>query len=103
MQYLQFKRSFSDRLEPQCHIRFVQYAAAYHSRSTLNTNFGMIVFALPFPLLRSLQLRRRQIWGLVATFSLGAVTIAMSMVRFATIEVIYAWTNVCRLMQSITL
>jgi hypothetical protein len=53
------------------------------------------VFMLPFPLLHQLQLNRRQIWGLVATFSLGAVTIAMSIVRFATIEIIYAWTNVC--------
>ena len=57
-----------------------------------------IVFALPFPLLHSLQLKRRQIWGLVLTFSLGAVTIAMSVVRFITIEVIYAWTNVCMLL-----
>ncbi|KAB2107707.1 hypothetical protein AG0111_0g4331 [Alternaria gaisen] len=61
---------------------------------SLNVTSDLFIFALPFPLLRSLQLRRRQIWGLVATFSLGAVTIAMSMVRFATIEVIYAWTNV---------
>jgi hypothetical protein len=52
---------------------------------------------IPFPLLRKLQLNRRQIWGLVATFSLGTLTIAMSVVRFATIEVIYAWTNVCML------
>lgn len=55
------------------------------------------VFMLPFPLLHSLQLNRRQIWGLVATFSLGLVTISMSVLRFATIEVIYAWTNVCTL------
>ncbi|KAL7776187.1 hypothetical protein CFE70_006600 [Pyrenophora teres f. teres 0-1] len=51
-------------------------------------------FALPFPLLHQLQLRRRQIWGLVLTFSLGIVTIAMSVLRYATVEVIYAWTNV---------
>lgn len=54
-----------------------------------------VVFALPFPLLHSLQLNKRQIWGLVATFSLGLITIAMSVLRFTTIEVIYAWTNVC--------
>lgn len=53
------------------------------------------VFGLPFPLLHSLQLQRRQIWGLIVTFCLGAVTIAMSVIRFVTIEVIYAWTNVC--------
>ncbi|KAI4713146.1 hypothetical protein J4E89_002125 [Alternaria sp. Ai002NY15] len=61
---------------------------------SLNITSDVFIFALPFPLLRSLQLRRRQIWGLVATFSLGIVTIAMSVLRFATIEVIYAWTNV---------
>ncbi|KAI4653464.1 hypothetical protein J4E93_001230 [Alternaria ventricosa] len=61
---------------------------------SLNVTSDVFIFALPFPLLRSLQLRRRQIWGLVATFSLGIVTIAMSVLRFATIEVIYAWTNV---------
>lgn len=62
------------------------------------SNHVTIVFALPFPLLRSLQLKRRQIWGLVLTFSLGVLTISMSVVRFATIEVIYAWTNVCMLL-----
>lgn len=72
-------------------------------RDVRTTNIGPTVFALPFPLLRSLQLRRRQIWGLVATFSLGIVTIAMSVLRFATIEVIYAWTNVCKYMQSNTI
>ncbi|KAF7443308.1 hypothetical protein A1F94_012602 [Pyrenophora tritici-repentis] len=60
----------------------------------LNVSSDLFIFALPFPLLRQLQLRRRQIWGLVLTFSLGIVTIAMSILRFATIEVIYAWTNV---------
>jgi len=53
------------------------------------------VFMLPFPLLKELQLNKRQIWGLIATFSLGIITICMSVVRFATIEAIQAWTNVC--------
>ncbi|USP77939.1 hypothetical protein yc1106_05213 [Curvularia clavata] len=61
---------------------------------SMNFLSDILIFALPFPLLHSLQLKRRQIWGLVLTFSLGAVTIAMSVVRFITIEVIYAWTNV---------
>ncbi|EAT76514.1 hypothetical protein HBI56_230980 [Parastagonospora nodorum] len=60
----------------------------------MNITSDVFIFMLPFPLLHQLQLNRRQIWGLVATFSLGAVTIAMSIVRFATIEIIYAWTNV---------
>jgi hypothetical protein len=58
---------------------------------------GNVVFIIPFPLLRKLQLSERQIWGLFATFSLGTLTIIMSVVRFATIEVIHAWTNVCKL------
>lgn len=57
----------------------------------------IVVFMLPFPLLHSLQLNKRQIWGLIATFSLGLITISMSVLRFATIEVIQAWTNVCTL------
>lgn len=31
----------------------------------------------------------------MVTFSLGAITIIVSVVRFTTIEVIQAWTNVC--------
>lgn len=53
------------------------------------------VCILPFPLLHRLQLNGRQVWGLIVTFSLGAITISVSVVRFATIEVIEAWTNVC--------
>ncbi|EMD63946.1 hypothetical protein COCSADRAFT_182109 [Bipolaris sorokiniana ND90Pr] len=60
----------------------------------MNIVSDMLIFGLPFPLLHSLQLQRRQIWGLIVTFCLGAVTIAMSVIRFVTIEVIYAWTNV---------
>jgi hypothetical protein len=55
----------------------------------------LTVFTLPFPLLHKLQLGRRQIWGLVVTFGLGIITVSVSVVRFATIEVIQAWTNVC--------
>jgi hypothetical protein len=64
-------------------------------RMIIHADILPTVFLLPFPLLHQLQLSRRQIWGLVATFSLGALTIAMSIVRFATIEIIHAWTNVC--------
>ncbi|KAJ4986625.1 archaeal flagellin n-terminal-like domain-containing protein [Stagonosporopsis vannaccii] len=60
----------------------------------MNIITDVLICVLPFPLLHQLQLNRRQIWGLIATFSLGAITIAVSVVRFATIEVIQAWTNV---------
>ncbi|UPX18612.1 uncharacterized protein EKO05_0008906 [Ascochyta rabiei] len=60
----------------------------------MNVVTDVLISVLPFPMLYQLRLNRRQIWGLVATFSLGAVTIAVSVARFATIEVIQAWTNV---------
>jgi hypothetical protein len=44
------------------------------------------VFALPFPLLRHLQLRRAQFYGLLLTFALGAITIAVSLGRFISTE-----------------
>ncbi|KAH9874301.1 hypothetical protein IAQ61_004932 [Plenodomus lingam] len=60
----------------------------------MNVVTDVLICILPFPLLYQLQLNRRQIWGLVATFSLGVITITVNIVRFATIEVIHAWTNV---------
>ena len=71
------------------------FSESFYSHVESLPNDHVTVFALPFPLLHQLQLRRRQIWGLVLTFSLGIVTIAMSVLRYATVEVIYAWTNVC--------
>ncbi|KAF2123835.1 hypothetical protein P153DRAFT_351315 [Dothidotthia symphoricarpi CBS 119687] len=59
-----------------------------------NVVTDLLICMLPFPLLRQLQVNRGQMWGLIATFSLGAITIAVSIVRFATIEIIHAWTNV---------
>ncbi|KZL71731.1 archaeal flagellin n-terminal-like domain-containing protein [Colletotrichum incanum] len=52
------------------------------------------VFAIPFPLLFGLQLSKRYIVGLAATFSTGMITIGASVGRFATVEAISAWTNV---------
>ncbi|KAI8302122.1 hypothetical protein K4K61_008251 [Colletotrichum sp. SAR11_59] len=53
-----------------------------------------VIFAIPFPLLHGLQLSRRYIIGLIATFSTGIITIGASVGRFATVESIKAWTNV---------
>ena len=52
------------------------------------------VFALPFPLLRVLQLRRMQRYGLILTFGLGIVTIAVNLARFITIQVGTDWNGV---------
>lgn len=56
------------------------------------------VFSIPFFLLRGLRISRRYMIGLVATFSLGLITVCASVVRFATLQAIHAWTNVCTLL-----
>ncbi|KAF9878354.1 archaeal flagellin n-terminal-like domain-containing protein [Colletotrichum karsti] len=60
----------------------------------LNFISDILIFAIPFPLLHGLQLSRRYIVGLIATFSTGIITIGASVGRFATVESIKAWTNV---------
>ncbi|KAI8266523.1 hypothetical protein K4K58_009607 [Colletotrichum sp. SAR11_239] len=60
----------------------------------VSVNWDLKVFAIPFPLLHGLQLSRRYIIGLIATFSTGIITIGASVGRFATVESIKAWTNV---------
>lgn len=56
------------------------------------------VFLLPFPLLRVLELKRRQRNGLVVTFALGLITITVSLARFIRISTgtdwdrIYVWS-----------
>ncbi|KAK2767209.1 archaeal flagellin n-terminal-like domain-containing protein [Colletotrichum kahawae] len=60
----------------------------------LNFISDLLIFAIPFPLLHGLQLSRRYIIGLIATFSTGIITIGASVGRFATVESIKAWTNV---------
>jgi hypothetical protein len=40
------------------------------------------VFALPFGLLKDLNLKKRQMIGLVGVFALGLITIAISLGRF---------------------
>ena len=56
----------------------------------------VVVFSLPFPLLKGLQLKPRYIAGVAAIFSAGIITVAASVSRFATVEVIHNWPNVCR-------
>ncbi|KAF2139761.1 uncharacterized protein K452DRAFT_352497 [Aplosporella prunicola CBS 121167] len=60
----------------------------------MNITSDILVFCLPFPLIRKLQLRQRQLAGLTVTFALGALTMAASVARFATIQVIHSWNNV---------
>ncbi|KAI4746905.1 hypothetical protein E4T44_15077, partial [Aureobasidium sp. EXF-8845] len=54
----------------------------------------IFIFALPFPLLRHLQLRQAQFYGLLLTFALGAITIAVSLGRFIFTEVGKSWNAV---------
>lgn len=56
------------------------------------------VFVLPFPLLRVLDLKRGQRYGVILTFTLGIITIAVSLSRFIRIQTgtdrerIYIWS-----------
>lgn len=52
------------------------------------------VLILPFPLLRHLHLSRNQIYGLLLTFALGLVTIAVNLARFITIHTGNNWNTV---------
>lgn len=63
---------------------------------------AITVFSLPFPLLAGLQLKPRYIVGIAAIFSAGIITIAASVSRFATVEVIHNWPNVCRFLNGAT-
>ncbi|KAL0934626.1 archaeal flagellin n-terminal-like domain-containing protein [Colletotrichum truncatum] len=74
--------------------------STFESKNVFRIDWGMnfvsdiLIFLIPFPLLHGLQLSRRYIVGLVATFSTGIITIGASVGRFATVESIKAWTNV---------
>lgn len=52
------------------------------------------VFLLPFPLLRHLHLGRGQFYGLILTFALGIVTIAVNLGRFISIQTSDNWNGV---------
>ncbi|KAH8178258.1 archaeal flagellin n-terminal-like domain-containing protein [Sarocladium implicatum] len=60
----------------------------------MNIVSDLMIFSIPFPLLKGLQVKKRFMVGLVATFSSGMITVAASVSRFATIQAIHAWTNV---------
>ncbi|KAJ9651201.1 hypothetical protein H2198_009503 [Neophaeococcomyces mojaviensis] len=49
---------------------------------TLNISTDLLLFCLPFFVLNCLQLRRRQKIGLIGVFSLGLITICISLARF---------------------
>ncbi|KAK6213324.1 archaeal flagellin N-terminal-like domain-containing protein [Colletotrichum tabaci] len=74
--------------------------STYDSKAVFRIDWGMnivsdlLIFGIPFPLLLGLQLSKRYIIGLAATFSTGIITIGASVGRFATVEAIKAWTNV---------
>lgn len=55
------------------------------------------VFFLPFPLLRKLQLGRRQILGLFVTFTLGTITMAVSIGRFVSVQTTNTFNPLCKI------
>jgi hypothetical protein len=52
----------------------------------MNFLSDVLIFALPFPLLRQLALNRRQVFGLFVTFGLGILIIVVSICRFVTVR-----------------
>ncbi|CAH0050900.1 unnamed protein product [Clonostachys solani] len=60
----------------------------------LSISADLLGFSIPFFLLPGLRIDKRYLIGLIVTFSLGGVTVAASVVRFATMQAIHAWTNV---------
>ncbi|RDW63557.1 hypothetical protein BP6252_11102 [Coleophoma cylindrospora] len=63
-----------------------------------NITSDVMIFLLPFPLLRELRLKPRQIIGLAITFALGAITMAISIARFISVQAtslyntLYVWS-----------
>ncbi|CAG5179634.1 uncharacterized protein ALTATR162_LOCUS9384 [Alternaria atra] len=55
----------------------------------LNIGTDLMLFCLPFSIINCLKLRRRQKIGLVGVFSLGAITMAISLARFIVYSVDY--------------
>jgi hypothetical protein len=53
---------------------------------SLDISSDVIIFALPFFLLKYITATRAQAIGLVSTFLLGGITIAISVVRFASLN-----------------
>lgn len=61
----------------------------------MNITSDILIFSIPFPMLRGLQVKKRFMIGLIATFGSGMVTVAASVSRFTIISVIQeGWTNV---------
>ncbi|GAB7325725.1 hypothetical protein MBLNU13_g09686t3 [Cladosporium sp. NU13] len=60
----------------------------------MNFSSDLFIFALPFPLIRVLTLRRGQKYGLILTFALGLLTIAVNLARFITIQTGTDWNGV---------
>jgi hypothetical protein len=69
-------------------------SSPYHiaiERFHLTSAYIRPVFLLPFPLIRILDLRRRQRNGLILTFALGIITIIVSATRFIRIQTGTDW------------
>lgn len=52
----------------------------------MNITTDMCICALPFPLLRKLDLTKRQIVGLAVNFGLGAVTMLVSILKYVSVQ-----------------
>lgn len=63
--------------------RCLNRAALYIVTAVANIASDIILFVLPMPMVISLQLPRRQKFGLMAIFGVGSVTIVTSIVRLS--------------------
>ena len=75
-------------------MRHSQSVSPSHEKPPPNHLLMCPVFCLPFPLLRVLELRRRQRYGLILTFTLGIITIIVSLCRFIRIQTGSDWDRV---------
>jgi hypothetical protein len=73
---------------------FSMFSCNLPSTEASPTDMPSPVFALPFPLIRVLTLRRGQKYGLILTFALGLLTIAVNLARFVTIQIGTDWNGV---------
>jgi hypothetical protein len=61
----------------------------YYVNFGLNLSSDILVFGLPFTLLKKIRIDTRAKYALLATFTLGGVTISVSILRFVWVDIVY--------------
>ncbi|KAH9827653.1 hypothetical protein Tdes44962_MAKER00379 [Teratosphaeria destructans] len=76
------KRAWDKSVSGHC----VDNMAFWYSHAGWNTACDCVIYIMPIPMIRTLNMPKRQMWGLVSVFLLGAFAIAASIVRMAVLE-----------------